>query len=288
MSDYKITSELAQGFADLVYESTGYPATVCNEEAVMIGDSLRTRLGITHAGAQKILKDGANEYFVTAEDVANNPNVKEGYNVPIIVDGNKIGTTGISGKLEVTKPLVMMTSRVISARIQDEIRKAAIHAVAKKVSDSVQMTTASTEKIAASAQEVAATTEEVAKASEEAGRKVQDTGQIIDLSRSIAGQIKLLSLNAAIEAARAGEHGRGFAVVASEMQKLAQNSTDATNHINQILNEIQATNQRVALGIQKLMAVSAEQTHALEQIVAMGDSVGKSNLEMMAVFDEKD
>lgn len=76
--------------------------------------------------------------------------------------------------------------------------------------------------------------------------------------------------------------------MASEMQKLAQISTDATNHINQILNEIQATNQRIASGIQKFDAVSAEQMQALEQIVAMGDSVGKSTLEMMAVFDKRD
>ncbi len=63
---------------------------------------------------------------------------------------------------------------------------------------------------------------------------------LTDTISGIAGQTRLLSLNASIEAARAGEQGRGFAVVADEIGKLAQDSTAAVQDIVQIVGEIRS------------------------------------------------
>ncbi len=63
----------------------------------------------------------------------------------------------------------------------------------------------------------------------------KDISNIIDIINGLAGQTKLLALNASIEAARAGEAGAGFSIVAGEIGSLAQKSAEAVKRTTQLI-----------------------------------------------------
>ncbi len=85
----------------------------------------------------------------------------------------------------------------------------------------------------------------------------EEIGDIIGVISDIADQTNLLALNAAIEAARAGESGRGFAVVADEVRKLADRTVHATK---QIATMVQGIQKETGLAV-KTMHSGIEQVH---------------------------
>lgn len=288
MAEYTIGPDLAAEIVKFVAGKTGYPMIICDDSGTVIADTVGgTRLGAVHSGARKILQGLTDEYAVSAEEALQNPQVREGYSCVIVIDGARVGTFGITGSVEVVKPLTQLAATIVGYRIKEDMQKQAVARVVELVSENVRQAAAAVQEISASSEELASTTDDVVTVSNESAQKVKDTGKILDMSRGIATQTKLLSLNASIEAARAGSHGRGFAVVAQEMQKLAQNSADATEKINVILQEIQTAIQKVIDGINQSARITNEQARAMQDILGRVDSVQSSTAELVSMFNKK-
>ncbi|WP_252226683.1 methyl-accepting chemotaxis protein [Clostridium sp. ZBS2] len=107
----------------------------------------------------------------------------------------------------------------------------------------------------------------------------REIGQIVDVISGIAEQTNLLSLNAAIEAARAGEQGRGFAIVADEVRKLAEQSSNSSKRISELISGVQ---KQIEIISNKMDAGTSEVMHG----VKMATLVGNDFEEIEKAFNE--
>lgn len=184
----------------------------------------------------------------------------------------------------------------------------------EQVASSVIEMASSIKKNAESAKQTEAIAQKSARMADESGTAVRDTvesmqqvAEKISVIQEIAGQTRLLSLNASIEAARAGNSGKGFAVVASEVSKLAelsaqaasgiegltQQSVNIANNAGEKLTELVPQIKNTAQLVAQITNSSGEQETSVEQInVAVQEinSVVQKNAEQaegLAITSEK-
>jgi methyl-accepting chemotaxis protein len=91
-------------------------------------------------------------------------------------------------------------------------------------------------------------------------KEVGNIESVLSLILSISDETSLLALNASIEAARAGDAGKGFAVVAGEVSKLASQTEQSTNNINDVISRIRQYVQNTVGILEDAKRVFAEQS----------------------------
>ncbi|MUG99745.1 PAS domain-containing protein [Scytonema sp. UIC 10036] len=101
---------------------------------------------------------------------------------------------------------------------------------------------------------------EAAKKVKRLGESSQEIYRVVALIKQIALQTNLIAINTSIEAAKAGEEGRAFGVVAEEVSQLAAQSAQATQEIEQIVDNIQFETTEVVKAVEEGMIQVVEGT----------------------------
>lgn len=106
-------------------------------------------------------------------------------------------------------------------------------------------------------------------------KQIMRVKQIAEEISTIAGQTRMLSLNAQIEAARAGTMGAGFAVVATEVGSLSDDIDNAVTEINKINNQVQIAVDTLTDVLEEMIRfVSEDVAKDYDSFAALGEEYG--------------
>lgn len=158
-----------------------------------------------------------------------------------------------------------------------------LRAAADNMSDSLNQVASVIEEMAASATDIT-TNEQVLNSSiQEVYELSEEINTVLEFIGKIAGETKMLGLNAAIEAARAGEAGRGFGVVAEEIRKLSDASKETvtkikvlTDRIKTKITETQERSQVTLRASEEQAAATQEMSASVQELTSVADQVSKT------------
>lgn len=233
-----ISKELAQAILDKVHQVIPHPIIICGAGGEIYAASVKARIGNIHDISKSILDGRLSESVITPEMqeeyLRQGKDVRNGIHIPIVVQGEKIATLGVTGDPSVVRPYCNMIRLTIELVYEEALVRENIVKTQKEISASISELAATSQALYASAEMVAVSNESgntIVREGTEILTKVKNNLMQID---DIAKKTNLISINAAIESARAGVYGRSFSVVASEIKKLSNDTSAYSQKITEL------------------------------------------------------
>ena len=94
-----------QELCDVFSQELGLVCSFMGDEGRIVASSLRDRIGTTHAIAARIMRGEMDEYGVTKDEAAKSAGMREGVNMGVDFEGQRLINFGIAGPLETVRPL---------------------------------------------------------------------------------------------------------------------------------------------------------------------------------------
>ncbi len=184
--------------------------------------------------------------------------------------------------------LDILRGSISSAKTQSENVNQASIDVKEHVLEGLDVINSLLKKTEISRQAAVGVVESINKSNDSA-LKISESSNMIAM---ISDQTNLLALNAAIEAARAGEHGKGFAVVADEIRKLAEQSSESTKVIDDMVNRLENDVNTAVSQMNEAVVVSREQaeyiTKTEKKFIEISEAINESNKSIEKVLHENE
>jgi methyl-accepting chemotaxis protein len=252
-----------------------------NDEIGSLSTSLKMMLGNFHAIVQRI-QEGAGDLRLASRELGLSTEQAAEVSTQIaqVAGGLAVGTNNQSQEVEISNEGIAQTTasvQQITSAIE-EVSKLAGVATQKALDGSGSLSKAKTEM-----NNIGQSVDHVSQIIDDLKQRSEAVSQIVDLIENVANQTNLLALNAAIESARAGEHGRGFSVVADEVRKLAEESSQATRQIAEVIKDIQDDTKRAV----EAMKASVQTVASGSKVISEGVQNFEDIKQAVTVVSEK-
>ena len=275
----EIDPVFTQQLCNLVSTELGYVCSFMGNGGIIIASSARERIGNHHAVAARIMAGEIDQKGVTAEEASRTEGVREGLNIGIDFDGDRVASFAIAGPLDkvtpVAKVICKFVTLVMRSLCADKTRLAETNACVGRAHDAVDGALGFSGSGIASIQALIDGTNHIK--------------QFLEQIRDTAKMTNLLALNASIEAARAGEAGTGFSVVAGEVKTLSNLTAKATDEISGQIGQVQAATQTVQKAFSTLTKSVDSISSSISDIIdAVGsDTAPAANATVADPFDRE-